>query len=99
MTSEFWTGLLYICGAIVTVGGAAAVIIKMAAPYKNLKARVDKHDGLFENDNRRLKSLEDMNKSLCQAMVALLDHTVTGNSVERCRDARNKLIDYLATKG
>ncbi len=41
--------LLWICGAIITIGGATAVISRWLAPYRSLKATVNDIKAEFNN--------------------------------------------------
>lgn len=52
-------------------------------------------DAKLDRDNRRLTSLEDGNKALCRGVLALLNHEITGNSVDKLKDAQTGLSDYL----
>lgn len=52
-------------------------------------------DGKLDSDNRRIKSLEDGNRVVCKALLALLSHEINGNSIDKLRNALLDLNDYL----
>lgn len=102
--------VLWVCGAIVSVSAAIAVIVKVVqkakAPEKNQNERIDKLEKemekfkqFFENDNRRLRKLEDGNIVTQQALLALLSHALNGNDIDSLKKAKEHLESYLTGKG
>lgn len=94
-----WAWVVGIGGGITAIAAAVAVIRK---PWKDMIARIDalekKHDTDQEANDKRLKAdldlLNEMNgtiKHLNYGVFVLLDHAATGNSVDRCKEARDKL--------
>ena len=101
--------VLWICGTIVSLSAAITVIIKVVqkakAPEKTQNERIEKLekkmervDQLFDNDNKRLKSLEEGNIVTQQALLALLSHALNGNDVDSLKSAKKHLEDYLIGK-
>ncbi len=107
-------GLLWLCAAIITLGGAAAVIAKFVAPARKLRKDVDgkvdrteflalkeRFDQLesYQNiDHKKLQKIETGNEQICECLLALMDHELDGNSVERLRSAKHKMETYLIQK-
>lgn len=94
-----WQWIIGICGGITAIAAAIAAIRK---PWNALIARIEalekKHDSDQDANEKRLKAdlnlLQEMNgtiKHLNYGVFVLLDHAATGNSVDRCREARDKL--------
>ena len=94
------------CGAITATAGAVAVIYaivqKARTPNQTQNERLDKHeewlkkhDALLDNDNKRLKQLEDGNKIIQRALLELLKHGIDGNDVDGMRKVRDDLQQYL----
>lgn len=59
----------------------------------------------FDRDNRRLNALEKQTdetmkgiRALAKASLAHLQHDITGNHVDRLRDAEKCITDYLTEK-
>ena len=84
--------------------------IKQAkAPMSGLESRVkileeligkrfSEYDDHFSKDLRRIESIEEGNKVMQKAMLALLKHAIDGNNVEDLRRASKDLQDYLIDK-
>lgn len=94
-----WQWIIGVCGGIATIATAVAVIRK---PWNALITRIEvlekKHDTDQEANEKRLKAdldlLQEMNSTiryLNYGVFVLLDHAATGNSVDRCKEARDKL--------
>jgi hypothetical protein len=55
----------------------------------------DKH---FDDDLKRIKSIEEGNRITQRALLALLKHSIDGNEVEDLRNASDELTKYLINK-
>lgn len=101
--------VLYACTFIITLSSAITVIStwvarakapeikqneRIAAIEEDLK--VIKHQ--LDNDNKRIKILEEGNRVTQQALLALMNHAINGNDVEKLTEAKTKLEQYLITK-
>lgn len=97
--AQLWQLFLAMCGSIATIAGAAAVIYaiykKAKQPDTERDETLAKHSELLDNDNRRLKELEDSNKIIMQSMLALMSHAIDGNHTEDLKQARDDLQKYL----
>lgn len=94
------------CGFITITAGAFAVIYaliqKIKSPNRLQNEKLDKHeewlkkhDALLDNDNRRLKSIEDGNKIIQKALLALLQHGIDGNDIDGMKKVKTELEEYL----
>jgi len=94
------------CAVITATAGAVGVIYsiinKAKAPNRMQNERLDKHeewlkkhDALLDNDNRRLKTLEEGNKIIQKALLALLQHGIDGNDVAGMKKVKAELEEYL----
>ena len=94
-----WQWVIGICGGITAIAAAVAVIRK---PWNALIARIEalekKHDTDQEANEKRLKAdldlLQEVSTTvryLNYGVFVLLDPAATGNSVDRCKEARDKL--------
>lgn len=90
--------VLWVLGFIVTLGGVIAVISRFVAPFKELKARVDKLEAYQNTDHNTLRTLETGNEKICKCVLAITDHELTGNSVDKLRQAKDEMQDYLIEK-
>lgn len=106
---ELYQLIIAICIAITTVAAAVAVIIKAYQLLKKpertqnerittLEAEVIELKKFLDNDNKRLKTLEEGNRVTQQAILALLSHALNGNDIDSLREAKDKLQNYLIGK-
>lgn len=103
---ELVAALLWICGTITAVSAAVTVIIKMVtkakAPERRqnerieaLEKKMEKVNELLDNDNKRLRALEEGNKMTMEALLALLGHAKDGNNVQQVEKVEKDLSEYL----
>ena len=106
--------VLYFLGIIVTVGSVQAVITRWLSPVKKfknsvedkvdkstfdeLKAKVEKLETYQNIDHKELKKVELGNEKICKGILAIMDHELTGNSVEKLRKTKDEIQDYLIEK-
>lgn len=104
-----WKMILGICAMIAAVGGAVAIIVKVFTPIKDMKKDLEAlkqlhkndqkgNEAKFEQDFKEIEKLEKANHHICQCMLALMDHEITGNSIERLKNARDELHLFLIEK-
>lgn len=91
-------GLLWFCGAIGAIGTAITVIAKLFVPFSDLKKRVIALEGKFSDDHKELGKLEIGIEKICKCTLAITDHELTGNSVDKLREAKDEMQDYLIQK-
>ena len=106
--SEIITVVLAVAGLITAVGGAATYIRKWYSEGKAAKNSViiQEHTEQLRSIDGRLKALEASNtiqeqyaNAMCETMLALLDHSITGNSIEKLKKARDELNAYIIHRG
>lgn len=68
------------------------------APVNNLEEQVKGHEEELKRDNDRLKELEDGNRIMMRAMMALLSHDINGNSSEKLKQSLEEIQQYLIDK-
>ncbi len=97
--------LLWFCGIIASLGAATAVISRWLTPFRRMKEEIAKLKdeiatlrGYQNGDHDRLKDLEEGNVKICKCLFAILNHELTGNSVEVMKKARDEMNDYLIQK-
>lgn len=106
---ELYTFLMAMCGVIISMSAAVAVIVRVIHKVKQpevsqnkrideLEKEVEKFKQLFDNDNKRLIELEKGNRIMQQSMLALLSHALNGNDVDSLKKAKDNLQNYLIDK-
>ncbi len=98
-------GLLWVFAAIATIGGATAVIARWLTPFRDLKERVTNLEkslsecrGFQSSDHKELQKLEIGIEKICKCTLAITDHELTGNSVDKLRAAKDEMQNYLIEK-
>lgn len=92
---DFIIVLVALLAFIVLVGNVVKTIKEWRKPgMSETEWRRDVDDKL-DKDNKRIASLEDGNKVICKALMALLSHEINGNSNDKLQKALSDLNDYL----
>lgn len=106
---EVYTFIMFVCGAIVSLSAAITVVVKVIQKAKEpeqsqneritiLEGEVTELKKFLDNDNKRLKTLEEGNRVTQQAILALLSHALNGNDIDGLKRAKTKLENYLIGK-
>ncbi|MCE5342771.1 MAG: hypothetical protein LLF96_04170 [Eubacteriales bacterium] len=97
------SGILFLAGAIVTVGKAVETVRGWRKPKTDLVKKVEAHEQRLCEGNRRfgqqdtmIGSLQEGQRVLCLGMQALLESAVYGNNVEGIRAAHDGLNGFLS---
>lgn len=86
------------CALITALWGIWKIIKELKKPNEDLKSTVAKHDLLLDNDNKRLKEIEDSNKMILQCLLVIINHDITGNGIDKMKTARDELQEFLINK-
>ena len=68
------------------------------APVNSLEETVKDHTEKLKNDHKRLTNLEEAVRILMRSQIAQLDHEITGNSIEKLKDSKNEIQQFLIDK-
>lgn len=102
ITGESWRAFMIVAAALLVVLNSILSFAKNWRDLRKPNADVSKWrtetDQKLDRDNKRITALEEGNKALCQGMLALLNHEITGNSVDRLREAQQKMQSYLINR-
>ena len=92
---DFAIVFLAVLAFIVLVGNVVKTINEWRKPGMSEAEWRREVDRKLGSDNERIKSLEDGNKVVCRALIAVLSHEINGNSRDKLQSAMNDLQDYL----
>lgn len=92
---DFAIVLIAIMGFIVLIGNVVKTIKEWRKPGMSEAEWRREVDGKLDNDNKRIASLEEGNKVVCKALIAMLSHEINGNSKEKLQEALSGLQNYL----
>ena len=90
--------ILGFCGLITALWGVYKIVKELKKPNEDLKTKVEKHDRLLDDDNERLKDVEQSNKMILQCLLVIINHDITGNGIEKMKNCRDELQEYLINK-
>lgn len=87
--------ILFLCGAVVTIWGAVKVYKEIVAPHNQRKKELEIQKQYLERDNERIKKLEESQTMIYECLLVMLNHQITGNGVEKMKEVRNQMQEYL----
>ena len=101
--------LISIAAGIVAIGGAIGFIEhvveratvkqnKMSEKVEAHEKQLEKHTEYLDNDNKRLKDVEDTNRLIVRGLMNLLSHEIDGNHTTQLEEVRNDMNKYLCNK-
>jgi len=68
------------------------------APVNNLEEQVKEHEDKLKRDHERLNELEDSNRIIMRALMALLSHEISGNSDDKLKASLEEIQKHLIEK-
>lgn len=90
--------LMWFCTLVAGLWGVWKIVKELKKPSDDMKAVVQKHTELLEKDNRRLKEYEESNQMVLKCLLVIINHEITGNGIEKMRETRDKLQEFLVDK-
>lgn len=63
----------------------------------NINDRINRIENKLDDDYQSLKKLHDLQTGLCDAIIALIDHEITGDHVQVLEEKKGKLLGILAS--
>lgn len=87
--------IVFFCGVVAAIWGVVKIIKEIKKPSKDLKNQVEEHEKKLNKDNKRLEDIEDYNKAICKSLLALIDHEITGNGIDKLKTTKTELQNFL----
>ena len=87
--------ILALCAFITAIWGVYKIVKELKKPNDDLKSEVARHSQLLDTDNKRLNDIEESNRMVLQSLLVIINHEITGNGIEKMKDTRDKLQEYL----
>ena len=106
MITQFWDFIDKASSSILTLGGAGAIFVGLyrwaRKPDINRDEKLKGHDDMLDNENKRIKELEEKQvdteealQILMKSMLALMSHSIDGNHTDELKKARDDMQEYL----
>ena len=64
-------------------------------PVNTLENTVEDHTEKLKNDHERITQLEESNRIIMRALMAVMSHEVNGNSKEKLQNSMNEIQEFL----
>lgn len=90
--------LMWFCTLVAGLWGVWKIVKELKKPSDDMKTVVQKHTELLEKDNRRLKEYEESNQMVLKCLLVIINHEITGNGIEKMKETRDKLQEFLIDK-
>lgn len=90
--------ILGVCSMIAALWGVWKIVKEIKKPNDDLKAQVANHENMLASDHDRLKDVEASNKMILQCLLVIINHDITGNCIDKMKEARDELQEYLINK-
>ena len=65
------------------------------APVNTLENTVQQHEERLHRDHERLNDLEESNRIIMRALMALMSHEINGNSDDKLKQSYDEIQTYL----
>lgn len=87
--------IVFFCGVVAAIWGVIKIIKEIKKPSNDLKSQVEEHEKKLNKDNKRLEDIEEYNKAICKSLLALIDHEITGNGIDKLKTTKTELQNFL----
>ena len=67
-------------------------------PVNTLESTVSDHSEKLKNDHERITAVEESNRIIMRALMAVMSHEINGNSTDKLRDSMEEINDFLIKK-
>lgn len=90
--------LTWFLGACVAVAAIAKAveIIKGLFGRGKINSDIKRHEEALTNISAAVEKLKKAQSVQCKGMLSLINHQLSGNDVDKLRDARDELLGFLA---
>lgn len=90
--------IVYICGVIAAVYGVWKIYKEVKKPNDDVRSMVKTHEDKIKLEEERLKEQEETNRMILQCMLDLINHEITGNGIDKLKERRDRLQEFLINK-
>ena len=95
---DFAIVAIAIMGAIVLVGNVVKTIKEWRKPSVSETEWKRGVDEAVKDHGEHIESLEEGNKVICKALMAIMSHEINGNSIDKLQKAYDDMNEYLIEK-
>lgn len=84
-----------VMGFIVLLGNVIKTVKEWSKPGKSVAKWREDIDKTMTYNSNRLTTVEEGNRVIMKALIAIMRHEINGNSVDKLQTALDELNDYL----
>lgn len=89
------TTILAICAAIIAIWNVYKIKKELDRPAEDRGKRLNEVESKLNNDDKRLKDLEEASRLNLKAQLAIIDHLTSGNHTAQLIEVNQEITDYL----
>lgn len=100
--AEIANMILEIFGLVAIVAAGVKGILYLMTPYRETRQkieeheqRLDEHEQYLKNDKEKLESLAKLSKDSLKLQLALINHTIDGNGIEKMKQVREDIQNEI----
>lgn len=93
--------ILQFFGAVAIIGGGIKILVSTLNPFKEVTAKLRKHDEAIKSTQERIDSLdqsldriEKEQKVQGKALMVLINHLITGNDVDKLKKTYQDMVTH-----
>lgn len=90
--------ILSVAGGIGIVGSAVAILIRAFNPVVKLNEKIKKLERHEAEHEETIREIKETNRLMCEGVLSILENTITGNSIDKLKDVKAKIQNYLIRK-
>ena len=90
--------LIWFCTLVAGLWGVWKIVKEIRKPNDDLKEAVAKHAQMLDNDNHRLKEMENSDQMILRSLLVIINHEITGNGIEKMKETRDEIQEFLIKK-
>ena len=90
--------IIYICTFVAAVWAVYKIYKEINKPNDDVRTMVKNHDEKLKKEDIRIKEQEETNRMILQCMLDLINHEITGNDIDKLKERRDSLQEFLINK-
>ena len=95
---DFAIVAIALMGFVVLLGNVIKTVKEWGKPKVNEAEWKREVDATLKDNSERIDSLEEGNKVICKALMAMMSHEINGNSIDKLQKAYDAMNEYLIEK-
>lgn len=91
-------GLLVVASAFVLIANAFSAIKKLFEPNQQMRKMLTEHEERLKSGDDRFRQQDADNHMVLSCLFVMMNNIVTGNSVNKVKEKRDELQEYLSER-